>query len=373
MNASFYCGPFGLPTSTAQNSRFPIRHGLVASFFCSSGQTGLLLRKIMCTAFSLSDCIQAYIAADPEVTVLKRLVSLALFAVIIWAPMPVFAQQSPQEKAPQDKEQVLWQKLEATINGVDRNLEGVLGVAILDLTTGQKYFLHADEVLPTASSIKIAILAELYRQAQQGKIKLGDLYTLQSSDLAGGSGIAGALTPGVTRLTIRDVAALMISVSDNSATNIIIDRIGIENVNALLDSLSLTQTRLRRKMMDVKAAGEGRENIATPREMVTLLESLYRGRVLNKPMTEDFFTLLSVHKESYIPRELPEDLRIANKPGELEGVRNDSGIVFTGSRPFAISVMTTYLRRGKEGGAGSFLTGAGGVPNVGRLCVPANG
>ncbi len=304
----------------------------------------------MCTTFSLSNVIQPYNPADPEVTVLKRLVSLALFAVIIWAPMPVFAQQSPQEKAPQDKEQVLWQKLEATINGVDRNLEGVLGVAILDLTTGQKYFLHADEVLPTASSIKIAILAELYRQAQQGKIKLGDLYTLQSSDLAGGSGIAGALTPGVTRLTIRDVAVLMISVSDNSATNIIIDRIGIENVNALLDSLSLTQTRLRRKMMDVKAAGEGRENIATPREMVTLLESLYRGRVLNKPMTEDFFTLLSVHKESYIPRELPEDLRIANKPGELEGVRNDSGIVFTGSRPFAISVMTTYLRREKDGG-----------------------
>jgi len=304
----------------------------------------------MCTTFSLSNVIQPYNPADPEVTVLKRLVSLALFAVIIWAPMPVFAQQSPQEKAPQDKEQVLWQKLEATINGVDRNLEGVLGVAILDLTTGQKYFLHADEVLPTASSIKIAILAELYRQAQQGKIKLGDLYTLQSSDLAGGSGIAGALTPGVTRLTIRDVAVLMISVSDNSATNIIIDRIGIENVNALLDSLSLTQTRLRRKMMDVKAAGEGRENIATPREMVTLLESLYRGRVLNKPMTKDFFTLLSVHKESYIPRELPEDLRIANKPGELEGVRNDSGIVFTGSRPFAISVMTTYLRREKDGG-----------------------
>ena len=304
----------------------------------------------MCTTFSLSNVIQPYNPADPEVTVLKRLVSLALFAVIIWAPMLVSAQQSSPEKVPQDKEQVLWQKLEATINGVDRNLEGVLGVAILDLTTGQKYFLHADEVLPTASSIKIAILAELYRQAQQGKIKLGDLYTLQSSDLAGGSGIAGALTPGVTRLTIRDVAALMISVSDNSATNIIIDRIGIENVNALLDSLSLTQTRLRRKMMDVKAAGEGRENIATPREMVTLLESLYRGRVLNKPMTEDFFTLLSVHKESYIPRELPEDLRIANKPGELEGVRNDSGIVFTGSRPFAISVMTTYLRREKDGG-----------------------
>src|SRR5437870_13730193 len=86
--------------------------------------------------------------------------------------------------------------------------------------------------------------------------------------------------------------------------------------------------------------------------MMMLLEDLYRAKILNKQMTDDFFTLLSVHKESYIPRELPEDLRIANKPGELEGVRNDSGIVFTGSRPFAISVMTTYLRREKDGGDG---------------------
>ena len=314
------------------------------------GPTGSLSLKITSKSFSLCAPIRLYNPADPEVTVLKRLIFFALLVVVIGAPMPSFAQQVSPEKSPQEKEQILWQKLEATIGAVDHNLDGVLGVAIVDLTTGQKYFLHADEVLPTASSIKIAILAELYRQAQQGKIKLDDLYTLQSSDLVSGSGIAGALTPGVTRLTIRDVAALMISVSDNSATNIIIDRVGMENVNALLDSLGLTHTRLRRKMMDVKAAAEGRENIATPREMVQLLENLYRGKVLNKQMTDDFFALLSVHKESYIPRELPEDLRIANKPGELEGVRNDSGIVFTGNRPFAISVMTTYLRREKDGG-----------------------
>jgi beta-lactamase class A len=300
--------------------------------------------------FSSRAPIRPYNPADPEVTVLKRRFLPGLLAVVIWAPMPSFGQQAPQEKMSEEKEQVLWQKLEATITGVDRNLDGVLGVAILDLTTGQKYLLHADEVLPTASSIKIAILAGLYHQAQQGKLKLGDLYTLQASDLVGGSGVANALTPGVTRLTLRDVAALMITVSDNSATNIIIDRVGMENVNALLDSLGLTHTRLRRKMMDVKAAAEGRENVATPREMMTLLEDLYRGKVLNKQLTDDFFALLSVHKESYIPRELPEHLRIANKPGELEGVRNDSGIVFTGNRPFVISVMTTYLRREKDGG-----------------------
>jgi beta-lactamase class A len=255
---------------------------------------------------------------------------------------------SAQTSSP-NKQQVLWQKLQATIDETDRNLDGALGLAILDLTSGQTMLVHADDVFPQASSIKVAVLAELYHQAQAGKLKLTDLYTVQASDMVPDSSIMLGLTPGITRITNRDLATMMVAVSDNSATNVLIDRLGMENVNSLMDTFGLSHTRLRRKMMDVKAAGEGRENVSTPREMMTLFHLLYQGKVLNKEMTDDFFKLLSTPKQSFLPRDLPDDLRIANKPGELEAVRNDSGIVFAQNRPYVICVMTTYLHNERAG------------------------
>jgi len=248
-----------------------------------------------------------------------------------------------------NKQELLWQKLETSITDTDRSLDGVMGVAIVDLTDNHQYLLHADDVYPQASSIKIAVLAELYRQSQQGKLKLTDSYTVNASDLVPDSDIMGGLTPGVTKLTLRDVATMMVAVSDNSATNVLIDRVGMDNVNALMTSLGLKHTLLRRKMMDLKAAGEGRENVSTPKEMSTLLQQIYHGKVLNKEMTDDFFKVLSTHKDSWIPRYLPEGLKMANKPGALEGVRNDSGVIFVENRPYIICVMTTYLRRESDG------------------------
>lgn len=269
------------------------------------------------------------------------------FSIALFLGIPMAAQTSPP--APSEKQQVLWMKLERSIQDIDRNLDGVMGVAIVDLTDGHRYLLHANDVFPQASSIKICVLAELYRQAQQGKLKLTDLYTVNASDLVQDSDIMSGLTPGITQITLRDLATMMVAVSDNSATNVLIDRVGMDNVNAFLSSQGLAQTRLRRKMMDVKAAAEGRENVSTPNEMMKLLQSIYQGQVLNKEMTDDFFKVLSTHKDSWIPRHLPEGLKIANKPGSLEGVRNDSGVTFVDKRPYVICVMTTYLRNERDG------------------------
>jgi beta-lactamase class A len=283
----------------------------------------------------------------------KRAVILRVFLVIapvLLCTAAALAQCCP-EKPSAEKRLALWQKLQADLRQVDQNLDGVMGLAVKDLSSGEEFFIHGDEIMPQASSIKIAVLANLYQQAQRGNIKLTDEYLVRKEDVVVGSDIVTGLTPGVTRLTLRDLATMMVAVSDNSATNVLIERLGMENVNAMLENSGLHATRLRRKMMDLKAAAEGRENVSTPREMMTLLELLHGGKLLNKEMTEDFFRVLTTHKESSMLQGLPDDTVVANKPGELEAVRNDSGIVFIKNRPYILCVMTTYLKDEREGAA----------------------
>ena len=247
-------------------------------------------------------------------------------------------------QTPAQKQKLLWSKMENTVSRLVDSTNGVAALSILDLTSGEQILINGDEVMPQASSIKITVLLELYKQAQAGRLKLTDEYVVRAQDIVPDSDILGGLTPGITRITLRDLATMMIAVSDNAATNVLIDRVGMENVNATLRALGLTQTRLRRKMMDLNAAQQGNENVATAREMTNLLHLIYAGKVLNPEHTADFWTMLATHKDSDIPRLLPEGLTIANKPGSLEGVRTDSGVVFVKGRPFVVSVMGTYLR-----------------------------
>ena len=269
-------------------------------------------------------------------------------AVIVMLALVVGA-NGQKPTAPTDD--LLWEKLDARAGEMVERFEGVMGVAIVDLTDGRTIFKNEDRVFPTASSIKIAILLELYRQEQearggaQGKAKLDDVYTFDPKDLVEDSQIMAGLTAGVTRVTNRDLAQFMIAVSDNAATNVLIDRVGKDNVNATLRGLGLTKTMLRRKMMDIAAAKRGDENVSTPQEMARLLETIYKGKALSTELTAGFIKQLkTLKKDSYLSYELPPGVEIADKPGSLDGVRTDSGIIFAKNRPFAISVMTAYDR-----------------------------
>jgi len=280
------------------------------------------------------------------VKLLRALCCAALLAAAATGQEPACCPGKPTA----EKQKALQAKLEAEVGRVADALDGVMGVAILDLTSGDAILVHPDDVFAQASSIKIAVLAELYRQDQAGKgAKLDDTYVVRTEDLVADSDIMLGLTPGKTTVTNRDLATMMIAVSDNAATNVLIDRVGMQNVNSLLQSLTLTKTKLQRKMMDVNAAKEGRENLATPREFMMLMEAIYRGRVVNQQLTDELLKLLTTGKGSPIQTTLGENIKVADKDGQLPAVRGDFGIVYAPNRPFVISVLTTYLKNEREG------------------------
>src|SRR5437588_2858972 len=227
-------------------------------------------------------------------------IGTTIVAVVVALAGNVFAEQKPSPA--NGTNDLFWKKLEARVDEIAEQFDGVMGVAIVDLTDDRAILKNADHVFPTASSIKIAILLELYRQEQQarggtpGKAKLDDIYTFEAKNLVDGSQIMTGLTPGVTRLTNRDLAQFMVAVSDNAAANILIDRVGMQNVNATLRNLGLTKTMLRRKMMDIAAARRGDENVSTPQEMTRLLEAIYKGQALDHALSEIFMKQSSTKK-----------------------------------------------------------------------------
>lgn len=267
-------------------------------------------------------------------------------AQVAGAPQPASA--SPQAASPQAD---LHAKFESDLLRLASHLDGVIGYAIKDLSTGERFDHNADLVFPTASSIKLAVLLELMRQDQEGRLSLAEKHTIRHSELPPGDTdpILHMLGDGTASMTLHDVATFMVVLSDNGATNILIDRVGMENVNAEIARLGLTQTHLRRHMIDIQAAREGRENVSTPGELAALLEKVKSGGALDAAHTKDYFDLIALPKDSLFNKALPAGVRIEDKPGSLDAVRCDAGIIEIAGRPFVMSVMTSYLKSNDDG------------------------
>ena len=261
------------------------------------------------------------------------------------------AQQAQQAPQPSTSQADLHSKFEADFLRVANALDGVVGYAIKDLSSGESFEHNADLVFPTASSIKLAVLLELMRQDQDGKLSLGEKRTIRHSDLPPGDTdpILHMLGDGTATMTLRDIATFMVVLSDNGATNILIDRVGMDSVNAEIARLGLAQTHLRRHMIDIEAARRGNENVSTPRELATLLEKVKSGAALDAAHTKDYFDLIGLPKDSLFNKALPAGVRIEDKPGSLDAVRCDAGIIEIAERPFVMCVMTSYLASNDEG------------------------
>jgi len=233
-------------------------------------------------------------------------------------------------------------KLERRLADIAGSVDGVVGYEIVYLASGDRFAHLERETFPTASTIKLTLVYELFKQVEEGRIRLDETLALDRAKAVGGTGVLVEM--GTPVLSIRDYAVLMVTLSDNTATNVLIDRLGMDNVARRMQALGLNGTKLRRHMMDTAAARRGDENVSTPDELVRLLQAMlggdHGGEGRGMP---DAIALLKKPKESRLRRGLPPDVATADKPGELDGVRVDAGVVYAKNRPYIFCVMTTFL------------------------------
>lgn len=284
---------------------------------------------------------------------LTRATLLALLALAgAGAARPAAAEASAVQTAhgalaPQER--LLWNNLAARLTTAIEALDGVAGLTVHDLRSGATLQHNAGGVFPTASVIKLAVLYELYRQADSGRIKLSEVTRPPLPRVGGGGALE--LLSGDVSLTWRDLAVLMMAFSDNAATNVLIERLGLTSIDARLRELGLGSTRLRRRMLDLEAARRGDENVSSAGDLQQLVLRLRDGTGLRPESARDLLSVAGVAKASPLREGLPEGVTVIDKPGDLEGVRAVAALVELPERPYVVTVLTGWLRHDGDGDA----------------------
>lgn len=243
--------------------------------------------------------------------------------------------------------------------------QGKVAIAVKNLQTGESYYRNADEVMPTASLIKVAVLIELYQQAQQGKLKLADRVTLRKADKVPGSGILTDHFSDGADFSLRDAARLMIAFSDNTATNLVLERTGIKSVNKTMEEWGFPETRINAKVFrgsttSVDPARTRRYGLGstTAREMAGVLEQLQTSDRLRPVYKLSVLNHLAKNDDKYKFKSLlPESVVVMHKDGSTSDTRTDAGLIHTPSGIIAVCVLTTKNkdRRWQPDNAGNVL------------------
>lgn len=241
--------------------------------------------------------------------------------------------------------------LEETLEPILREFRGHVGLAVEHLESGEKLAVRADVPCAAASMIKIAVLAELFRQRDRDALRLDDELELGEEDKVAGSGILASLTPG-RRYTLRDLGILMMAISDNTATNLLIGRLGIDAVNAFMRGAGMTRTELRSAIdLNLLARDNNALAVGTPADFVLLLAGLERREILSASSCDEILEIMKIQKymermNRFLPFSpytrdigMPQYVSVASKTGSLNGVRTEAGTVRTPRNVWALCVM----------------------------------
>ncbi|WP_169716690.1 serine hydrolase [Sporomusa acidovorans] len=198
--------------------------------------------------------------------------------------------------------------------------------------------------MASASLIKIPIMIEAFNQKNQGKLDFNEQVTIRRAETVEGGSVYN-LADG-TVLTIAQLVELMIVQSDNSACNILIDKLKMDNVNAMIKKLGCSSdTSLQRKMMDFAAVKQGRQNYTNVTDMANILEKLYYGKCLDPKSDKAMLEIMARQEDNtIIPAQLPHHIKIAHKTGELDGMNYDCGIVYGQSRTYILCMMAENVK-----------------------------
>ena len=268
-----------------------------------------------------------------------RIQSLTLFFVM--ACSTATAQDAHRE--------IIRDKLQSDLESVIADYEGVAGLHIIDLTSGDRWAVRDELPFPQASAIKVPILLELFRRADADPDILSKRVEMTDEVRTLGSGVLRYLTDGGSSLSLEDYAIYMILYSDNTGTNVLIDELGMDAINDLSASLGAGGTLVQRHMIRPDQSAIGNENLSTPRDAATIMEKI---ATCDLPMSEANCArvreILELPKDSAINRPIPDEIPVAFKPGGITGVATVWGIVDVPDRPYVFVVMSNY---GGDGGA----------------------
>jgi len=260
--------------------------------------------------------------------------------------------------APGSRLSVAIPAIESTI----RRSGAEVAVAFRTLDGRTHWYLHADQPFHAASTMKVAVLIELYHQVQQGKVRLTDALIIKNEFHSLADGSPYTLDPdddserdlyqavGDTR-TLAQLSDLMITVSSNLATNLLIEKLGVANIRATVHTMHADGMNVLRGVEDSKAFAQGLNNTTTARALLRLMEALARGRAVDPDASHQMIEILE--RQSFnddIPAGLPAGTRVAHKTGEITRIQHDAAIVFAG-RPFVLVILTRGLDNAKESGA----------------------
>lgn len=233
--------------------------------------------------------------------------------------------------------------MEEKIEKIISQVEGNVCINFYDLNKNNGFSVNGDKKVLSASMIKLLILAELMKKIFENKFSLSDTVMMANFMKIGGDGVLKELNTG-HHFTLKELATLMIIVSDNQATNILIDFLGMENINQLGKELDLKETFLGRKMMDAEARKKGYDNYTCADDISLLLKLIYQEKLINKEASQLMLDILLRQQQGErLQRYLPSDIKIAHKCGDLDNLENDGGIIWLGDRAYILVVLTNGM------------------------------